>query len=198
MSGSQSGLGLRQVLLSATTIFVGTAAVGLTAELARQHLSAEPAPKPEHDHSDWHQHQQDQEHKDDQGFGHRRPPAYARHGHRLLSVRHDDGPFGYFLNSLGGVVTAWEARRLARRHGAASAGGGVAAATLAVAAHALAHVVSERGEGRAHVVATITSPCHRRLLAMSLTGAGLGTGLARLSRQGPLVLARHVTGDPAH
>jgi len=153
---------LRAIAASGATIFVGTAVLGLAAEVVHQHLRNGHGPQPE-------------------GGG---EPAQAGpvpdHAHvhvagGRISLRHDPGPFGVLVNGLGGLVAAWHGYRLARRGAGNAALHASAGAVAATVVHALGHVALDGDRD----LRTMASPCHLRLLSMSVVGALVGTGLAR-------------------
>lgn len=154
---------LRTIVSSGTTIFVGTAVLGLVAEVVHQHVAgARSGEEGAHDH--------DAAAPDD----HRHEHVSFRHGR--LSLRHDDGPFGLVLNSLGGAVAAWEGYRLTKRRTHSPAAHAAIAAISATAAHALGHVALDRDNG--DVRKTVASACHMRLLSLSVAGAVAGSRVA--------------------
>jgi hypothetical protein len=164
---------LRTIVTSGATILVGTAALGLAADMVNQHVhnghgngqgqpaaerpEGQPAPGSGQD-------QQTPDHA-----------ALVRFERGRISLRHDPGAFGMLVDGLGGVVAGWQGYRLARsgaRHAALQASVG---AVVATAVRALGDLALD-GERDLKAVA---SPCHLRLLTASVVGALIGTGLGR-------------------
>jgi hypothetical protein len=164
---------LRTIVTSGATILVGTAALGLAADMVNQHVRnghgngrGQPAAEPP-------------EGQPVAGSGDDQQPArdhaHVRFEHGRLSLRHDPGAFGMFVNGLGGVVAAWQGYRLARSGARNAALQASVGAVVATAVHALGHLALD-GERDLRAVA---SPCHLRLLTASVVGALIGTGLGR-------------------
>jgi len=166
----------KTVLLSGTTIFIGTALLGLVAETVHQHVSGSGESPNDHTH-EAHDHIHDENCTDEQCV-----PKHISFSHGHISLQHDNGPFGYFLNTLGGVVAAVEGYRLGKRRQQPDMHVATAA-ILAAVAHAMTHVALEHEHDHEHghgdILQTITSPCHVRLLGMSVAGAILGSQIAQ-------------------
>jgi hypothetical protein len=160
---------LRTIVTSGATILVGTAALGLAADMVDQHVRnghgngrGEPtAGAPE----------------GQPAAGGGQPPdhAHVRFERGRISLRHDPGALGMLVNGLGGVVAGWQGYRLARSGARNAALQASAGAVVATAVHALGHLALDRERD----LRAVASPCHLRLLTASVVGALIGTGLGR-------------------
>jgi hypothetical protein len=175
MKRSTQPVQLRTIVTSGATIFVGTAALGLAADMVNQHVRnghgnghAQPAGEPP-------------EGEPAEAHGHGHPPAHGhdhahvRFAHGRISLRHYPGPFGVFVNGLGGLVAGWQGYRLARSGAPNAALQASVGAVAATAVHALGHLALD-GE---RDLKAVVSPCHLRLLTASVVGALVGTGIGR-------------------
>jgi hypothetical protein len=163
---------LRTIVTSGATILVGTAALGLAADMVHQRVrtgqgngqgqpaaerpEGQPAPGSGQD-------QRTSDH------------AHRRFERGRMSLRHDPGAFGMFVSGLGGVVAGWQGYRLARSGARNAALQASVGAVVATAVHALGHLALD-GERDLRAVA---SAWNLRLLTASVVGALIGTGLGR-------------------
>jgi hypothetical protein len=158
---------------SGATILVGTAALGLAADMVDQHV------RNGHGNGQGQPAAERLEGQPAAGSGHdqrrTRDTAHVRFERGRISFRHDPGAFGMFVNGLGGVVAGVQGYRLARSGARNAALHASVGAVVATVVHALGHLALD-GERDLRAVA---SPCHLRLLTASVVGALIGTGLGR-------------------
>ncbi|MFN8099536.1 MAG: hypothetical protein U0Q21_14755 [Dermatophilaceae bacterium] len=172
---------------STARVFVGTALLGLVAESGKKLYDEGGLATVVHGHShpeggDGHEHAA-HAHADHDHGAH---VHHNAHDETTPTVRarfaHDPGAFGLILNLLGGAAACAEAYRIATRTDRSSAfTQAVGAGVLATLLHAGTHVAAGGHHARTDVVATVTGPSHRRLLAASMVGAIVGVLAARTS-----------------